>query len=192
MKNRQLSKEAAKQIFNHFIKAFKEDYGNLNSFALEKDKLQYLQDYFNENYNIEDCLGMYSFEVNETEGCCGVGQLCDLFDPKNIADIEIALVTSEASEYTLLKYYSVDKNLTSKLKQLGFVVDRVWYNFGSGNKVTELTYDANTAGAFKWPTFSDIQAVLGVEAVMRELSTLMDQSSASPAKTTKRRCSTKV
>ena len=195
MKYHTLSKETAEFILQKFVVYLLDDnYASRELLAEPKEfRAKYLQECFDENFDIEKVTcDDIPFEVEETPGCCGVVQLVDFFSSANKQQIEVSLYCSKAADFSLLKYYSIDKGITNKLKQLGFIVDRVWYNHGSGNKVTELTYDTNKAGVFRWPTFSDIQAVLGAEAVMHELSTLMNLSSASPAKTTKRRRSAKV
>lgn len=193
-KSRPLNKETAKAILNIYIDCIKDDVYSRREIAAEPKefRLKYLQTYFDENFNIETILDEFCFYVAETEGCCGVGQLYDMNESASLVELEVQLRVSLAHEFSLLKYYSTSSKLTAKLKELGFVVDRVWYNSGSGNKVTELTYDTNKSGAWGWPNFSDIQAALGAEAVTQGLSTLMDQSSASPAKTTKRRRSALV
>lgn len=190
MKYHTLSKETAEFILQKFVAYILGD--NHAKLEISKEpkefRAKYLQECFDENFDIEEVTcDDIPFEVEETPGCCGVVQLVDFFSSANKQQIEVSLYRSKAADFSLLKYYSINKGITDKLKQLGFVVDRVWYNQSSGNKVTELTYDVNKAGFFRWPTFSDIQAVLGAEAVMRELSTLTALSSASPAKTTKRR-----
>lgn len=197
MKYHTLSKETAEFILQKFVVYLLDDnYASRELLAEPKEfRAKYLQEYFDDNFlmDIEEVTrNDITFEVGETPGCCGVAQLVDFSPSVNKQQIEVSLHCLDIADFSLLKYYSIDKGITNKLKQLGFIVDRVWYNHGSGNKVTELTYDKNKAGFFRWPTFSDIQAVLGAEAVMHELSTLMNLSSASPAKTTKRRRSAKV
>lgn len=127
----------------------------------------------------------YSFDVDETPGCCGVEQI----NAMNVQD-EVKLMLSLAymlDSVSLIKYYSVDPKYTASLKKFGFKVDRTFVNKNSGATITELSYDSVSQGDWWWPTLNDIYLALPALRPMPVQSTRMGRSTASPVKTISRR-----
>lgn len=125
------------------------------------------------------------FSLGETEGCCGVTQICGL-KVDNERDLMLALAY-QLGDNSLIKYYSVDPKYTASLKKFGFKVDRTFVNKNSGATITELSYDSVSQGDWWWPTLNDIYLALPALRPTPAQSTQTGRNTAFPVKTTSRR-----